>query len=278
MINNIIYHNEGAFLLRNSLVETIVLPKHGGKLSSLKFVPKDFELLFQNPKTLYQKAYAYEPFEKFEACGLDDAFPTIDPCSIHLGEKTVLLPDHGEVWTTEMEAKINGESLVLSFDSTILPCHYEKRISMLPDGVMIQYCITSCGEEAFPYLWVLHMLVALRKEMKLIMPPDSSGQKKTVFQAPGMEKWYLEEPVRVGLCGFEFPKEKLKASICYDADKLPYLGFWKTEGGFRGDYNCALEPATGYYDNVCTALKNGRCTVLEPGQTEKFSISIRFQT
>ncbi len=52
----------------------------------------------------------------------------------------------------------------------------------------------------------------------------------------------------------------------WDKDKLPYLGFWITDGGFRGDYNCALEPSTGYYDSIDIATKNGKVSYLLPNE------------
>ena len=50
----------------------------------------------------------------------------------------------------------------------------------------------------------------------------------------------------------------------YDADKVPYLGVWKTQGGYRGDYNIALEPCTGVYDDLYVAHKIRRAAVCAP--------------
>jgi hypothetical protein len=52
------------------------------------------------------------------------------------------------------------------------------------------------------------------------------------------------------------------------------LGIWVTEGGFRGDYNCALEPTNGYYDNIDTARKEGRLFKLKPKERLNFIIEI----
>ena len=50
----------------------------------------------------------------------------------------------------------------------------------------------------------------------------------------------------------------------YDADKVPYLGVWKTQGGYRGDYNIALEPCTGVYDDLYVANKIKKAAVIAP--------------
>lgn len=66
----------------------------------------------------------------------------------------------------------------------------------------------------------------------------------------------------------------MRCTLKYDANKLPYLGVWITAGGYRGDYNCALEPATGFYDDVPRTIKNGTIRVLEPGGEFAFTLEI----
>lgn len=73
----------------------------------------------------------------------------------------------------------------------------------------------------------------------------------------------------------EYPAEGMAVVLTYDPAQLPYLGFWVTAGGFKGEYNCALEPSTGWYDSVDCARRQGCCPVLEPGQEQSFSMTIR---
>lgn len=249
------------------------MPEHGGKISSVFMKQKGFELLFQNPKEAYRQAELYAPFEAFEACGFDDAFPTVDACDVTVGGKAVRYPDHGEIWSAKMECKMEGAGVTLSYDSKILPCHYEKRVSLNENSVVCRYRIINTGEDAFPYLWVCHCLVNLRPNMKLILP-ETHAARETVFSGERMEKWYYSSPVDEGICGYDYPEQGVRALISYDPGKLPYLGFWMTEGGFRGDRNCALEPATGYYDSIPIALKNRACSVLNPKEAVEFELTI----
>ena len=62
--------------------------------------------------------------------------------------------------------------------------------------------------------------------------------------------------------------------IEWDNNVLPYLGFWITAGGFRGDYNCAWEPSSGYYDSVSRALRNNAVWELLPQEEKQFDITI----
>jgi hypothetical protein len=63
----------------------------------------------------------------------------------------------------------------------------------------------------------------------------------------------------------------------YDANKLPYLGFWRTLGGFRGDYNCALEPSNGFYDSIAKAQENKTCPILESGEVFSFQLHMQLK-
>jgi len=62
--------------------------------------------------------------------------------------------------------------------------------------------------------------------------------------------------------------------VNFDKDKMPYLGFWITEGGFRGDYNCALEPTNAFYDDIATAKTNKELFYLTPDKPLDFTISL----
>lgn len=66
----------------------------------------------------------------------------------------------------------------------------------------------------------------------------------------------------------------MECRLKYDARKLPYLGVWITAGGFRGDYNCALEPSSGYYDDIRTARENGTAYMLKKDEPMIFDLEV----
>jgi hypothetical protein len=74
-----------------------------------------------------------------------------------------------------------------------------------------------------------------------------------------------------------YPSQNIRAEIFFDAAVLPYLGFWITSGGFRGDYNCAFEPSSGCYDRVSIAKANKRPDYLGPGEIKTFSLNINLK-
>ena len=88
------------------------------------------------------------------------------------------------------------------------------------------------------------------------------------------EKYYVEGRVTQGSCGMFYPAQGMCMLLEYDADRLPYLGFWVTAGRLNGDYNCALEPTNGFYDGVGIAGRNGCLPVLKPCEEWKLTLRI----
>lgn len=75
--------------LENEALSAVVLPAHGGKVASLIYKPRGFELLFQNPKGVFRRAGRGDDFSMFEACGFDEAFPTVDACVFETAGETL---------------------------------------------------------------------------------------------------------------------------------------------------------------------------------------------
>lgn len=288
--------------LENGVLRAVVLPAHGGKVASLRYLPQNFELLFQNPKGAFRPARCGDDFSAYEACGFDEAFPTVDACTVQVGGRAVAYPDHGELWSAPFTARTEGETLCLSFESPLLGYRYEKRFSLAGDVLVCDYAIENPTSADLPALWVCHCLVRAEPDMRILLPPevqtvqnvfssDHLGEEKRLLPYPlaqgprgpinlsrmpadGQLKFYAQGPVGAGWCGYEYPSSCVRALLRYDAAALPYLGFWATAGGYRGDVNCALEPANGYYDNIPTARAFGACPVLPAGDRWVFRLEI----
>lgn len=144
---------EPAWELNSERLTCIVFPGHGGKVLSLKSRETGFELLFQNPGKGFKKAEPGSPFEEFEACGFDDAFPSIDPGCVTAGGREVVYPDHGEIWSASFDCRADEEGLCLNYRSKILPYRYEKRLSLRGDTLHCSYRIENLGRYDFPCIW-----------------------------------------------------------------------------------------------------------------------------
>lgn len=309
MVNNTQFKGCNAIQMDNDELKIVILPSIGGKIASIYKKDKDFELLFQNKAEEYKKPRIYEDFAIYDASGFDDAFPIIDECTVRCGEMNVMFPDHGEIWSSDFEYTIAEERVVLRYISKILPYSYEKTIYLKSNFVVIEYSITNNGEYALPCIWAMHCLMNCEEDMEIIFPHGTSeitnvlksnylgevGQSHTypvtkdikgndyylnrIFKKSSMkmEKYYVKGKVKHGYCGVVYPSRDISVNIHFDKNKLPFLGFWITEGGFRGDYNCALEPTNGYYDNIETAERENSLFILKEDEQLNFDIKLELK-
>ncbi|SHJ60390.1 Galactose mutarotase [Hathewaya proteolytica DSM 3090] len=304
MLRKDIFKGEEAIILENNLIKAIVLPELGGKIASIYYKNKNFELVFQNKDSIYKKPELYSAFEEFDAAGFDDAFPTIDKCKVKYNGKDLEYPDHGEIWSSSFNIKaVKDHEVELEYCSKILPYTFTKKISLdEKNHINIQYNISNLGEKDIPCIFAAHYLVNCEKNMEICFPEDTYeivmvqdsirfGQSGTYYNyksknvekifsrvqdenADNTEKYYVNHQVKQGRCSIKYHHKKVEYVLSYDSEKLPYLGFWVTEGGFRGDYNCALEPCNGFYDNIDIAGKNEKLYYLKGGDKLDFHIDI----
>jgi galactose mutarotase-like enzyme len=309
MIEKCRYKEIEAIKLENDVLKIIVIPSMGGKVASIYRKDKKFELLFQNKEEIYRKPKVYDEFFKYDASGFDDAFPTIDEGNVRIGEKNVIYPDHGEIWAASFTYEIKGKKVECMYQSEIIDYKYKKTFSLLDDILTIEYEIVNTGVDEFPCIWAMHNLMVCEEDMELIFPENTKevinvrnseflGESGRIYLYPAtinslgqvfnfnkvlpasannMEKYYVKGPVTQGCCGAYYPSKDINYRVYYDKEKLPYLGFWVTEGGFRGDYNCALEPTNGYYDSIDIAKNEGNICVLRPMEILEFNLKMELK-
>jgi hypothetical protein len=293
------WKNRDCFFLENDILRAAVLPDLGAKIASLLYKPGGFELAAQSSGDYRQPPHGAD-FSAYDASGIDDVFPCVTPSRQSVNGKTVDYPDHGEVWTESFACAVSGETLDLSFESRMLSYRYHKKISLGENRIVLDYRIDNTGGYGFPCIWLFHGLFRYEKDMRLLYPPGtkgfvnvypggSLGEPGRRFAAeggfycfsavpkrepPGAEKYYVDGPVSEGICGYYYPRSRLLVRLSFDQKVLPYLGFWVSAGGFRGDYNCAFEPASGFYDDIEIARRNQALPRLMPGDTMSFAITI----
>jgi hypothetical protein len=293
-------------ILENQYLRAVVLPSFGGKIVSLIYKQNQFELIFQNPKSQFIHAPLYADFSDFEACGFDDAFPCIDGEKVDISGKKISYPDHGEIWTSPLDYFFKDGELFLSYRSKILDYIYSKAVYLSGSCLVCKYRIENIGRISFPCIWTAHYLVRYEPDMRFLYPAGTkavemtfdsltSGTMNKKYHFPQdivdgrnidftelpktdklyARKYYIADQIQEGYCGYMYPSHNMRAEFLFDPAILPYLGLWITSGGFRGDYNCAFEPSSGYYDKISIARANKRLDYLDPGETKTFSLYIK---
>ena len=295
--------------LENEVLKILILPELGGKVASIFRKDKSFELLFQNKEDQYKSPELYADFEEFDASGFDDAFPSIDAGEVYIVSRKVMYPDHGEIWSSAFTYKIVDEKIIMNYESRILPYSYKKTLYLESDSLRVEYEIINRGNEDIPCIWAMHCLINCEEDMQLQFPKDTKGIEN-VHQSDYLgdigtyhsfpiakdlkgnnyrldrimaktskkcEKYYVKGKILEGVCGAYYPDKGVHFRVYYDKEKLPYLGFWVTESGFRGDYNCALEPTNGYYDSIDVARSKNTLFLLEKNKVFQFSLKIELK-
>lgn len=299
MISETTWKGFPAVFLENGQLRAVVLPSLGGKIASLYHRERDFELAAQ-PGRAYRLPVFGADFSQFDAAGLDDAFPSIVSSVQQQRGRAILYPDHGEIWSASLTKRVEGERLSLTYESQNLPYFYQKIISLEGGQLSLKYYIRNTGKEAFPYIWMFHGLVRYEEDMELLFPPGAEsvinvlegtvlgklGQchpihrgERPLSRLPAREsqccyKFYLNQPLQKGCCGYRYPTQGMQSNLLFPEKQLPYLGFWATAGGYRGEYNCAFEPTNAFYDCVDTARANNALPVLQPGEELAFSLQL----
>ena len=302
------------YLLENDCLQIKVVPSMGGKTISIFLKDKQFELLYDRGGNQLKRSKRGDSFDSGEASGFDDAFPCIGKEIVNFQNHMLTYEDHGEIWTSSMKLVKDTvpNRLRLKGEGYHLPYTYEKTITINKNTVSYDYKIANIGDFEFPCIWAMHCLVHYEEDMRFLFPQNTSrfenvlaskelGEVGAVYElmdshtnvhkeyglqeqyafdlVPKKEnktmlKYYVKSDIMEGFCGYEYPSQGVRCSINYEADQLPYLGVWVNAGGYRGEYNCALEPTNGYYDSISKALELGKCKILSVGESICFSLHL----
>ena len=289
-----------AIQLENEFLSLTFLPDYACKMVSLLKKDTVREFLFQaKEETLTPPPYA-AAFSAYDSSGFDEVFPSIDACPYPCGSyQGTPIPDHGEVWAMKWQHFIHpdGCGLTAWVESEHLPYKFIRTLSLQGKEVHIHYTVENLSEEPFEFIWTPHCLLNCSPHTVLLTPENLSevvtvehstknlGPWGTRHSYPltistngenidlsatqpvedkSCEKFYFTAPNTRGWCGIYHADNGDTLTYHYDADKVPYLGVWKTQGGYRGDYNIALEPCTGIYDDLYVAHKIRRSAVCAP--------------
>jgi hypothetical protein len=288
--------NEKAWIVENELIRVKVLPRIGAKIASLEYLPQAFETLSQPSNGRYSTPVFGASFAEFDTSGADEMFPTIDPCVLPDG---VSLPDHGELWPLPWDVSPAGESLTCAVEGRVLFYRFVRNLSLDGANVILDYRIANLDERDLYGLWAFHGLIAcdelsvveLRGIDRVLNVHDNPeyGRPGTILPFPGGDKridavnsrdarstrkFYCDGVYNAGAASITLNRGRLRYELSWDASKIPYLGVWINEGGFKDEYNAALEPSNGFYDSPEKALKFGALKPVPPGGELNWRLTI----
>lgn len=212
-------------------------------------------------------------FVDAEMAGWDECAPTIVACVVD-GRA---VPDHGDLWNVPFE--VEGDTVKAV--GTSLGYRFERTIAATEEGLLLSYEAETLGD-SIPFLWAAHPQFAappgthvqLPAEAKLVIDvqdvrlPQSAwmpalGAIDTV--APGgTRKLYVDSRTPVHSARL-VRGDGTWLAIEWSAE-CPYLGVWFDHAAYSREPVIAIEPSTGYFDSLATAMSGGTAVMLEPGR------------
>jgi galactose mutarotase-like enzyme len=279
-------------IVENDFLRTEFVPSYGCKVVSVKSKKTNREFLYQAKEKILKIPPYAASFSDYDSSGYDEVFPSIDRCPYPASGicEGIIVPDHGEIWAMTWEITEKREyGFTARVKSPKFPYIFERKVEIKDNSVNFEYSVINTSDkETFKFIWALHALLACTPQTELLIPKNLNrimtvehstktlGKWGTLHNYPktksvegkiidmsktrpaaegSCEKFYFTSENTEGWCGALHRDTGEKLIYRYDADKIPYLGVWKTQGGYKGDYNIALEPCSGVYDNLYIADK-----------------------
>lgn len=287
-----------AWQLQNDRLSVTVVPAVGGKVISLYDRLTGMEWLVQPEQANAFVAPEYgSSYAISQSGGWDEMIPTITACSYpvmgeHFGTN---IPDHGELWTIPWRVKNNKDHAIqLVADGVALPYRLYRTLTFRDENTLrFDYLLQNLGNEKLAYIWTPHPQIRVEPGSTIELPQDvdevvnvlpgewgDSGVRNswpvTHFGKAGTPRRQdIIVPPLVGT-GRKFyvpPEQSISwvkihqpngASLLFtwDSQKQPYCGIWIDEGLINSIPTVAIEPATGYYDDLSLAWSNRKISLL----------------
>lgn len=306
------YKGQDAVFLENAHIKVALLPALGAKIASLLYKPHNFEVFYQPPAGTYTLPEYGADFSKFDTSGADEMFPTIDVCPYpESGYAGVTCPDHGELWSIPWSAELDDEKRILQTEAqgVALKYRFKRTLSLEENRLRFDYSLQNLADEPLLGIWAFHGLVACDSQTRANLPPargtnkcevlnvkqdDMLGEPGGIFDFPNHQmqdtvlnldrirekslaltrKYYVNGEVGNGTSTLSLNRGTLEYAVTVPEKKVPYLGIWINEGGYKNEYNCALEPSTGFYDSLSMAYNNQSVLPLTALQTRTWWMEI----
>lgn len=305
------WYSQPAWALESDALRVITVPHMGAKIVSIYDKVADHEWLLGPADRPFIPADYGAVFVDQDMSGWDEMFPTIDACPYPLDGpyKNAALPDHGEVWAIPWEI-VETAPTTLTFQVNGRALHYRlTRCLSLSNAhtLRLDYTVENTGAAPLAGLWAAHPQFAATAATKICLPAVTSavivvqpmgnwapegtriswpvvtlpdGQPISLDRVTSAElhqsrKVYVlpDEPVAWARLVETTAKHWLH--MAWDAAKVPYLGIWVDEGRFNPALAIALEPSTGYYDDLPRAVAHDRVPILAPGVTAGWSLTLQ---
>jgi hypothetical protein len=281
--------------LENSHLQVDVAPTIGGRIVNLVEKRSGHSFLWHNPGLRLERLPPGSEYDPNFYGGIDDLIPN------DFAEEVdgIACPDHGELWTTALSHRVEGEVLRLEGMLPLTRLYYTKRVSLRPDSphVDLDYRVENRSGALRRFMWKLHAALNVEPGDAIICPARtarvadlqwSRWHSLEPFAWPLIEgNWVDQVPAADGTCDFFFlydlqagllswesRSRGLRFGIEFDLTVFPFAWLFASYGGLLGYYTVVLEPCSGMPMSVNEAAALGQCSRLEPGEAIETRVTL----
>ena len=272
-----------------------VAPGVGGRVVSVVHKASGHEFLWRNRGLELKRLAPGSEYDPNFFGGIDELLPNDMPEAID----SISCPDHGELWTTALDWKWEGERLKMHGTLPLFGLSYEREMSLRAEGPWLDctYRITNQTRQTRHFLWKLHAALNVapgdivdcpaRKGQVVDLAwsryhtlapfewPLLEGQKTNIVPpADGTVDFFYLYELAEGRMAWQRPSAGLTFAYHFDLKFFPYSWFFASYGGFNGHYTIILEPCTTMPLSVNEAANKNPCASLAPGKTLQTHVSI----
>lgn len=277
-----------------------VLPDYGARVVSLVDKASGRDWIFgggQSPNVGEDTVYGGD-----EAVGWDECFPTVAPFDAADTVWKRRLRDHGDLWGRPWSVESRTDtSLSAAFQSPQF--RFGRTLEVAGRTMRASYTLENRTSEDMPFLWALHALLAVTPRDRIVLPDvaEVEGNYLSLAGTP-LKRASVPWPDAAGALGFPLdevqPASRRFAGKFYAAgmasrrvsvghgdewltikwdEAIDDLGIWLNYGAWPsapGTHHIALEPTTGSADHLGQALVSGNPTIVAPGATAAWTITL----
>lgn len=265
----------------------LVVPGRSAKVASL-VDPEGLERLAQPRRPLGRPSGPGAAFVESEMCGWDECAPAVLPGRAVVAGWEVAVPDHGELWTARWSCRRVGDAVVAEVRGRSQDYRLRRTIAPRPRGFRWTYRVDA-GAAPVALCWVAHpqfrapsgsrVHVAARTAVDVVAPgrprrawPEAGIAVDDVVPG-GSAKVYAAPEQPVGAARLTTPG-RVPLLLSWDAAVVPYCGVWVDRARWAGEDVVAIEPATGFADDLADAVGSGRVLLLAPGGTATWWLDV----
>jgi hypothetical protein len=280
-----------AVRLDNDALRVEVLPTLGGKIWTIEHRPARRQFLWHHPRHRLRALPVGASYDDHFFGGFDELLPNDLPERVN-GEALV---DHGELWTTPLEAHVAGDRLILNGRLPITPLAYRKMLRLEDNALWLDYKLTNLGRRPLDLLWKLHPALRISEGAEIVVPAKtarvadpswSRAPEPAEFDWPARADRHRVPPLTgsseflylldlsEGTCALRHPAERWAFKLTFPKDIFSSVWVFASFGGWRDLEVLILEPCTIPQLSLAECAKERKCLHLEPNLSIEATVKV----